>query len=88
MGTERSETLIARVRLKNAFCKMCVTICGRFCLNEGGVAGYVNRTKAKYTANWGVQIVGMIFQTRSSLVIHNFFYLETSNVFSKRIFHW
>ncbi|MEE1484346.1 MAG: DUF6783 domain-containing protein [Anaerobutyricum hallii] len=21
--------------------------------------------KAKYTANWGVQIVGMIFQTRS-----------------------
>ncbi|MFQ7125983.1 MAG: DUF6783 domain-containing protein [Anaerobutyricum hallii] len=23
--------------------------------------------KAKYTANWGVQIAGMIFQTRSSL---------------------
>ncbi|WP_334294473.1 DUF6783 domain-containing protein [Anaerobutyricum hallii] len=22
--------------------------------------------KAKYTANWGVQVVGMIFQTRSS----------------------
>ncbi|WP_334299910.1 DUF6783 domain-containing protein [Anaerobutyricum hallii] len=22
--------------------------------------------KAKYTANWGVQIAGMIFQTRSS----------------------
>ncbi|MFR8390615.1 DUF6783 domain-containing protein [Anaerobutyricum hallii] len=21
--------------------------------------------KAKYTANWGVQIVGMVFQTRS-----------------------
>ncbi|MFQ7508612.1 DUF6783 domain-containing protein [Anaerobutyricum hallii] len=24
--------------------------------------------KAKYTANWGVQVVGMIFQTRSSIV--------------------
>ena len=44
---------------------MCITICGRFRLNEGGVAGYGNRMKAKYTANWGVQIVGMIFQTRS-----------------------
>ncbi|WP_334297533.1 DUF6783 domain-containing protein [Anaerobutyricum hallii] len=31
-----------RVCLKNAFYKMCVTICGRFYLNEGGVAGYVN----------------------------------------------
>ena len=44
---------------------MCITICGRFRLNEGGVVGYGNRMKAKYTANWGVQIVGMIFQTRS-----------------------
>ncbi|MFQ7508042.1 DUF6783 domain-containing protein [Anaerobutyricum hallii] len=31
-----------RVCLKKAFCKMCVAICGRFRLNEGGVAGYVN----------------------------------------------
>ena len=45
---------------------MCVTVCGRFCLNEGGVAGYVNRMKVKYAAKWGVQIAGMIFQTRSS----------------------
>ncbi|WP_461883583.1 DUF6783 domain-containing protein [Fusicatenibacter sp.] len=44
---------------------MCVTVCGRFCLNEGGVAGYGDREKAKYTAKWGVQIAGMIFQTRS-----------------------
>jgi len=44
---------------------MCVTICGRFRLNEGGVAGYANRMRAKYTAKWGVQIAGMIFQTRS-----------------------
>ena len=35
-------SLLARACLKNAFCKMCVTICGRFRLNEGGVAGYVN----------------------------------------------
>ncbi|WP_334295515.1 DUF6783 domain-containing protein [Blautia faecicola] len=34
-------------------------------MNEGGVAGYVNRTKVKYAAKWGVQIAGMIFQTRS-----------------------
>lgn len=57
----------SRVCLKNAFCKMCITICGRFRLNEGGVVGYGNRMKAKYTVNWGVQIAGMIFQTRSSI---------------------
>ena len=44
---------------------MCVTICGRFCPDEGVVAGYDNRIWAKYTAKWGVQIAGMIFQTRS-----------------------
>ena len=41
------------VRLKNDFCKMYATICGRFRLNEGSVAGYVNQTKAKYTAKQG-----------------------------------
>ena len=30
------------------------------------VTGYGNRTKVKYTAKWGLQIVKMIFQTRSS----------------------
>ena len=48
---------------------MCATICGRFRLNEGGVAGYVNRMKAKYTAKWGVQVAGMIFQTGSKIQI-------------------
>ncbi|MEI3173904.1 MAG: DUF6783 domain-containing protein [Lachnospiraceae bacterium] len=38
-------------------------------MNEGGVAGYVNRMKAKYTAKWGVQIAGMIFQTGSKIQI-------------------
>ena len=52
--------------MKKVFCKMCVTICGRFCPDEGAVAGYGNRIRAKYTAKWGVQIAGMIFQTGSS----------------------
>ncbi|WP_408611498.1 DUF6783 domain-containing protein [Blautia faecis] len=55
--------------LKKAFCKMCATICGRFCPEEGAVAGYGNRIRAKYTAKWGVQIAGMLFQTGSSNII-------------------
>ena len=47
---------------------MCVTICGRFCLDEGAVAGYGNRIQAKSPAKWGVQIAGMIFQTGSNAV--------------------
>ncbi|MGO5530352.1 DUF6783 domain-containing protein [Blautia sp. HCP3S3_H11] len=39
---------------------------------EGDVAGYANRKKAKYTAKWGVQIAGMIFQTRSSAQTEGF----------------
>ena len=55
-----------RACLKKAFSKMYVTICGRFCPDDGAVAGYGNRIRVKYTAKWGVQIAGMIFQTRSS----------------------
>ena len=55
----------SRACLKNTFRKIYVTICGRFCPDEGVVAGYGNRIRAKYTAKWGVQIVEMIFQTRS-----------------------
>ena len=29
-----------------------------------------NRIRVKYTAKWGVQIAGMIFQTRSSIACH------------------
>lgn len=47
---------------------MCVTICGRFCPGEVVVAGYDNRIQAKYTAQWGVQIAKMFFQTRSNLL--------------------
>ncbi|CCY31716.1 sulfate adenylyltransferase subunit 2 [Ruminococcus sp. CAG:60] len=52
--------------MKKAFCKMYVTICGRFYPDEGAVAGYDNRIRVKYNAKWGVQIAGMIFQTGSS----------------------
>ena len=66
---------MSRACLKKAFRKMYVTICGRFCLIEGGVAGYVNRKKAKYTAKWGMQIAGMVFQTRSSNLSEKFPYI-------------
>ena len=66
----------------NAFRKMCVTICGRFCPDEGAVAGYGNRIRAKYTAKWDAQIVRMIFQTRYKLQI----FLPTVRIF--RIFQY
>ena len=62
----RAGIFLFRACLKNALRKMCVTICGRFCSDEGVVVGYDNRIRTKYTAKWGVQIAGMIFQTRSS----------------------
>ncbi len=36
------------------------------------VAGYGNRIRAKYTAKWGVQIAGMIFQVRSNAFSNSF----------------
>ena len=51
--------------MKKAFYKMCVTICERFYPDEGALVGYAGRIRAKYTAKWDVQIVGMIFQTGS-----------------------
>ena len=56
---------------------MCVTICGRFRSDEGAVAGYGNRIRVKYTAKWGVQIAGMIFQTGSNFALYrNMFYMN------------
>ena len=69
-GVQHEEMIFgtrSRACLKKAFCKMCVTICGRFRPDEGAVAGYGNRIRVKYTAKWGVQIAGMIFQTHSSM---------------------
>ena len=54
-----------RACLKKAFLELRVPVCGRFYPNEGGVAGYGNRMRVKYTAKWGLQIAEMIFQTRS-----------------------
>ena len=55
-----------RACLKKAFRELRVPVCGKFYPNEGGVAGYGNRIRVKYTANWGLQIAEMIFQTCSS----------------------
>ncbi|MFR4430608.1 DUF6783 domain-containing protein [Ruminococcus sp. 1001136sp1] len=35
---------------------MCVTICGRFCLDEGIVAGYGNRIRVKSPAKWACRL--------------------------------
>ena len=67
-GKSTVTSLLARACLKKAFCKMCVTICGRFRPDEGAVAGYGNRIRVKSPAKWGVQIAGMIFQTGSSII--------------------
>ena len=74
-----------RACLKNAFRKMYVTICGRFCPDEGVVAGYGNRIRAKYTAKRGVQIAGMIFQTRSRtataiIILYDHFIMPTGQI--------
>ena len=58
---------MSRACLKKAFRELRVPVCGRFYPNEGGVAGYGNRMRAKYTAKWGLQIAEMIFQTRSRI---------------------
>ena len=74
--------VLNRVCLKIAFGKLCVTLCGRFCSDEGSVAGYVDRIEAKYAAKWGVQIVGMNFQTHSSTELSLNFFASTVH-FSK-----
>ena len=38
-------------------------------LSDEGAIGYGNRIRAKYTAKWGVQIAGMIFQTGSNVLM-------------------
>ena len=58
-----------RACLKKAFRELRVPVCGRFYPNKGGVAGYGNRMRVKYTAKWGLQIAEMIFQTRSSISV-------------------
>ena len=73
----------ARAYLKKAFCKMCVTGCGRFRSDKGAVAGYGNRIRVKSPAKWGVQIAEMIFQTRSR-AINNLITLAAKKQLPKR----
>ena len=63
--------ILTRACLKKAFRELRVSVCGRFYPNEGGVAGYGNRMRVKYTAKWGLQIAEMIFQTRSNTGVYN-----------------
>ena len=63
----KRDVIFARACLKKAFRELRVSVCGRFYPNEGGVAGYGNRMRVKYTAKWGLQIAEMIFQTRSKI---------------------
>ncbi|MEF2747670.1 MAG: DUF6783 domain-containing protein [Blautia faecis] len=49
-------------------------MCGRFRPDESAVVGYGNRIRLKYPAKWGVQIAGLLFQTRSSVARHAFFH--------------
>jgi hypothetical protein len=53
---------------------MFVTICRSFHPDEDAVAGYGNRIRVKYTAKWGAQIAGPLFQTRSDVAHHAFFH--------------
>ena len=68
--------IYARACLKKAFRELRVSVCGRFYPNEGDVAGYGNRMRVKYTAKWGLQIAGMIFQTRSSTSVSKTMYWQ------------
>ena len=63
---------------------MCVTICGRFCIDEGVVVGYDNRIWVKDTANWGVQIAGMIFKTRSRDVWKRSVEMQNRRIYERR----
>ena len=69
----KRDVIFARACLKKAFRELRVSVCGRFYPNEGGVAGYGNRMRVKYTAKWGLQIAEMIFQTRSRQIPKNSF---------------
>ena len=74
----------SRACLKKAFRELRVPVCGRFYPNEGGVAGYGNRMRGKYTAKWGLQIAEMIFQTRSRQgSIGSFLILYSSTAFHR-----
>ena len=72
--------------MKKVFRELRVPVCGRFYPNEGGVAGYGNRMRVKYTAKWGLQIAEMIFQTRSSILFYSIrrFFMTHNIIYTPR----
>ena len=70
-----------------AFCKMYVTVCGRFCLEAGIVAGYASqiRTKSSHT-KLGVQLfLFLLQQFQKILPAHaaKLSHLASDNLFRK-----
>ena len=59
------QELKVRACLKKAFCKMCVTICGRFCPNSVAVARYGALIRTKSPTNCDAHLAESLFQTRS-----------------------
>ena len=59
--------------LKKAFCKMFVTTCGRFCPDEGAVAGCGNWIQEKYTAKWRRADCRNDFQAQSKAFFASFY---------------
>ena len=50
---------------ENAFCQMRVALQASWTTNVQDDVGDLTRMRARYTAKWGVQLAGMIFQARS-----------------------
>ena len=70
-GLVTQERILSLIHI--SFRELRVPVCERFYPNKGGVAGYGNRMRVKYTAKWGLQIAEMIFQTRSNVLFKKFF---------------
>ena len=76
----------SRACLKKAFCKMCVTICGRFRPDEGTVAA-TQPNSGENSAKWGVQIAGMISNRLYSLTVFSSNSFERSvHIFTESLF--
>ena len=63
-----------RACLGNDFCKMCVTVYGKFVLDEGVVASYDNRIRDEGSTKCGMQITGMISRHSLSLIYSQDYY--------------
>jgi len=69
------------VRLKIAFCQLCIPLCGRFGHDKGGVADYVDRVWSKYAAKWDMLCLGANRRSRFSnkpvlLFFYGLFFME------------